>query len=486
MKIEQLDPVWAESGDKTDPGMTDEKIAAGQVGGEYLYIERFNALQNRVETLLNSLVVERMNGLYEDAADKNAMLTTKLFDESWGVTSDSANVISAGATKQLGDLAVYFDATTGAPRLMALDYAGNQISVYDARSLALLDTSSDLSADLPSGGGETWHAVSMCTDGTHVYVGFIDTAANTYQIQSWLRSDWSVNTGWAATGTALPGSGAGSFGGVRIGFASSTKLATVNSWNAVSAASSAAISIIDITDGTIDASGAGDCPTGDSAKAVSKFASDGTNIYFGASGSTSGYVCSATIANPQVGCGGSGYPYSMTTPAAGYPIAPVACGAVVALGIYVGSGWAATDSVIQSCTASAAFTGKITRGQNSAGTPVTGDKWVMRIVHDARFDGINLWLVGDIDNLSSGVSCCVVKIDVAKLQANSLSDVAPQLGDVASVFKISPVNASSSSASLRPMSIELDGRDIWVIKENRASQTDSGKIFRLPLAQLRS
>jgi hypothetical protein len=485
--LEKIANVWAASGTTDEPDAP--KKTVGFAGADQPAMERFNWLHNLIQTKVNEIVSERLSGLYEDAAAPTAMLTTKLFDEPWGLTDDDVNTLSGGSGKSYVDLGVYFDSTANTPRLLALDRAGNSVDVYDPRALTALDASGDLTSDLPSGSGETWEALSMATDGTYVYITFVDTNSDEYQVQSWLISDWSVNTGWSATGTALPGSGTPSLGYVpaSIKIVSATKLAVLNNWITVSAASSTALSIIDSSDGSITASGAGDCPTGDSCETYPGLASDGTNVFFGTRGSTGRYLCSATIANPQVGCGGTGYPLTISTPIAGQPNFLSQCGPnLIAAPISVYSGHAITDAVLHTCNADEADLGEIVRGQNGASSPLPADEWFVQTIYDSRYDGINLWLACNVRDLSGSNSAAVVKIDASKLPNNASSNKTPAVIDIASCFRVGSNVMSGDTALGRLMSLEFDGRDLWIVKENRPSQTDSGKIFRLPLALLRS
>ena len=108
----------------------------------------------------------------DGATDPNKMISTLLWDESWGLTGDDANVIDGGPTKQYHDLCVVFDNNNN-PQLLALDRTFNKIEVYNPRSKALLDTSSLLTDDLTP--TPPWLAASMCTDGTYVYVGLFQS-----------------------------------------------------------------------------------------------------------------------------------------------------------------------------------------------------------------------------------------------------------------------------------------------------------------------
>lgn len=487
MTIDKIDGVWAESG-VTTPEPTDEKKAVGWVSGtsaDRPFVEYFNYLQNRVENAIDRIIEERLNTFYDGATDASKMISTGLWDDSWGCTSDAANVIAGGATKAYVDMGVYFDSNKN-PHLLILDDTNKKIEVWDPRSLEHetdLD-SGDLTADLPSDADQEWEAISMCTDGTSVYVTFWDThdAANTHQIQSWNISTWIVKDGWPSTGTEF-GSGEHPDGAIltkqsRVIVASENKLAAVNCGYTITADDDPIITIIDITDGTIDAVGSGDAPV-DSAEAVSCIASDGTNLFFCVKASVNFYVCSATIADPTAGCGGANYPLSVGTKEM---MSITSCGPNLITSTFRATN--DSDIIIRTHSATDADLDQITLGQNSADTPIVADEYILQDPGNSCFDGINLWIVGSF-NISGASTGVLIKIDVSRLM---LLDVATtrQLGDViGGAYAISP-DVANSFGGIKDSRVIFDGRDVWCTLETRASQTLSGNIFRLPLAALRS
>lgn len=478
--IRRILDIWAETGDK-DPKFEPGKHASGWVGGDKPYIEGLNYLQNRVEEKINDLAVEGVSSAYDGAtaAQVQSMLMTGQWDESWGVTNDENNTISGGATKEYTDMGLWFDAD-GGPQLLVMDEGLTKIEVWDARLKTLTDTSHDLSTDIIAG---TWTAESMCTDGTYVYVTFYN-GSTVHHLHAWKISDWSVHTGWAATGTVLPGTGPVVGGDKKlITVANSAYLVTMNPWNSVTSASSAAISIINIATGVITASGAGDAPTADSAYTSGGICSDGTYVFFGATGSTSQYLCSASISSPATGCGGTGYPKTL---AANVEISTlVQCGPTMFVSLqYDSSGPSYLDTVLETHTASNVTGDYLTLGRNTSTPQYDGSTYVLYQAFSAVFDGINIWIWGCIDNLASTAkSGVLVKLDTGKLLQND-ADETRQLSDLADVFMLPPdvdirVNQNAGV-------VVFDGRDIWVNPEYRPSVTLSGKIHRLPLALLRS
>lgn len=489
MTIEKTDGIWAETGEvETSTTLTAAKKTAGFVINDQPARQRLNYLINRIDTKIDEIIQERVNSYYDDATDHQKMITTGIWDDPWGVTSETANTISSGATKQFRDMCVFFS-SDNTPRIMLLDNANCKIEVWNPRTLASVITTNALTDDLPSGGGQTWEPHSFCTDGTYVYVLFADTnaAPDTHQIQSWLidesAADWSVHTGWAATGTALTGTGDTDG---QIFMADDDYVACLCRWTTVTAVGSAAIIIVDKTDGTFNAasSGAGDCPTADSVEPAYG-CSDGTNIYFltNPGTSTDCYVCSATIANPQVGCGGTDWgTHTVSTPM--YSAGIISCGKMIVSLWKRNTGQVATDVVMLTHLSSDADLGIITRGKDAA--DLIGD----HICYDdglaTVFDGVNLWIMTMFDNdTAANGQYGVLKLDVAKLPAIDVN-VDWQLTDLISGnFIIVPDdNIGAGEGGYRQ--IVFDGRDVWAMPESNASQDNSGKIYRLPLALLRS
>jgi len=472
---------WANAGTKTAPSSAKQDTGWGD--NEQVPYEWFNWLLDRVEAKIDKLIEERLASYYMNATSPIDMLTTGLWDDSWAQGMDTANIISSGSTKEFYDLGVYFDLDYNS-YLIAFDNSLLKFEIWDPRTLGLVDTSDALTDDLPSGGGETWEAESMCVDGSHIYATFQDTNASpeVYRVQAWEIGTWNVKTGWPSTGTSLPGSGT-SFGSParnsKIVNADVDKLATANTWITVSASSSTAVSIINKSDGTIAGSGAGDCPTGDSAQ-IFGLVSDGTNIIFSTLGSSNAYLCSTTIADPTVGCGGTNYPRTLAT--SGVTNHLVNCGPEMIVGSY-NDGSGSTAILLRTHSFRNATFSEVERGQNSAATPVVGDKLVLNTPFGLIFDGINIWTLGKINNGSTFSQDVVVRTDLAKLSLASTNQT-NQLGDISSVFLICPRFASTIDARSR---IVFDGRDLWITMDSDAGAPDrSGVIRRLPIGLLRS
>jgi hypothetical protein len=487
MTIEKIDIEWANSGTK-ETTLTDAKKELGWVGADQPEIERFNYLQNRADVAINDIIRERVNSYYDGATDHKLMLSSGQWVNPWGLTSDTANVIAGGATKEYRDLAVSFT-SAGDARLMVLDHNTIKIEIYDPRTMALVDTSDVLTDDLPAAGA-TWEPLNMCTDGTYVYVVLVDTnaAPDVYRVQAWTISDWSVRTGWPATGTALTDTGNVGGQSCEIIVASATMLAVLNKNTTITADTDEIITIMNIATGVIVSEGAGDAPVAVAADPSNGFCSDGTNVYFSVFGSGNGYFCSASIADPTAGCGGANYPSAVF--GANHCNSIVACGPDLVVSIWrPAGGYAAADVVIRTHNAVDSDLDTIERGQNAATVPVVADEYLLEFPLGSVFDGINLWILTRVDNkaghpVDPTPNIAVLKIDVARLSIADTTTVR-QLPDITnSLFYISPDTGSNITELF--CTVAFDGRDIWAFIETAAAQANSGKLFRLPLALLRS
>jgi len=449
---------------------------------------------------IDDLREDRVYSYNLDAADPQKMISTGLWgNHTWGTTMDSINVLEgAGASaKCYVDLAVYFNAN-GDSRLLVLDATNFKVEVWDPRdynAIAPEAISGSLRANLPTGSSQTWVPYSMCTDGTSVYIMFGDTNLDpndTHIIQAWDIATWGVKAGWPTTGTALPGSGKSllktQFPDGRVIVANDTYLATMNCWTVVTAISSAVITLIRISNGTTSAakSGAGDCPPGSAIQACGRHCSDGINIYFSTYVSAvNSMVCSAVISNVQSGIGAWSGALSLGFTFHGRNL--ISCGQLMVVSALTDDGPSnIATTMVRTHTRFTRGLDTVCLGQDSYSSPHGGDKVMFKGTFSGCFDGINLWLLGYVDNSTTDIgNFTLAKIDVAKLSAVQ-TNVSKQLCDVVSgIFYIAPNTLFAGGNDYESSTCVFDGRDIWCIVEPRDGHTNSGKIFRLPLALLR-
>jgi hypothetical protein len=495
MTVDKLTTIWAEDGDLGDPAPTTAKQETGWVGGDRPYVEWFNRLQNRVEKIASDLAEFGPNSTSTDVTTARDMITTGLWNASdtWGTTSDTLNVIDGGDTKEYRDLMVYFD-SDNYPFLIAADNAAMKFDIYNARTRAFVESSDDLTADLPTADTPAWEIESACTDGTHVYAVFCNTSAvgdDEYRAQAWLISDWSVHSDWPATGLQLSSTGTltDGFRKAKVIIASDDTIAIAKRWVTISSSSSAAIMVV-AKDFSGSEGGAGDAPTLVSGIPTGSLTSDGTNLFFGVYEDDtvdSLYVCSAIIDldDMTAGCGGTGYPYELSVSTLMAIDHMVSCGPKLNVVAYNYSTQTAVNVVLATNNAGDAWLDRFYRGQNSGATPVVGDQFVLENCLSCCFDGTNVWLLAIIDfptGYATNKCCALVKIDAAKFSVLNTSPVRG-LQDVASVFLIAPDETQAYSSYAK---VVFDGSNIWCTIEHLASEDNSGKIFRLPMALVRS
>jgi hypothetical protein len=490
-KFDVTNAVWAENGTKdTIPtDITQTKVETGFVGGEEAdrpYIDTFNLLFNRSESAIDSIIQEGPGSWYPRSANVNDMITTGLWGtETWGTTGDATNIIDSGvATSEFRDIAVYFT-SDNEPRLLVLDNALLKLQIWDPRAKTLLSTSDDLSDDLDTSGTQVYEAHSMCTDGTYAYVTFSDTNAtpDEHFIQAYTLADWTAHSGWPANGTQLSNTGnaSGNERESRVINADADYLAVACTWEVIAANTDEAIAIVDKSDGSLTTEGAGDAPTGVSAQAIDSICSDGTDVYFTVIGGGSQYLCTCSIAD--------------ATAAGAAGLGPVSLGTTTSSDICIisqemifvclyASGTSVTTNIVGTIPLSGSGGANfVDLGQNTKGTPDTGDQYVLRDAWGCTFDGINVWIYGRIFDTNSKE--VLIKIDAAKLSATSWN-TDYQIGDICSQFFVLPANEETGTpTSSRWRTCKFDGRDIWMNVDPAASQTYSGQLARLPMALIR-
>lgn len=249
-------------------------------------------------------------------------------NDSWACPWAWPNSVSLGGTLALRDIAMTFNPADGTREIVVAD--NTNFSLYHFKAIGpTIASSISLATFFPAG---TYSIDAICSDERYIYVLVKNTGTTAHYINA-IDLTGVVRTGWAATGTALPGVGSSPFsptialtGNVRVATMDSNnqyavKLATLNNWQ--KGGSGLMVSIIDAVSGAILANGDGDiasipvppivlanvCPRGG-------LCSDGVNIYFTWSengGTGSAGVATAQIANPLLGSGYANMP--MTDPA---------------------------------------------------------------------------------------------------------------------------------------------------------------------------
>jgi hypothetical protein len=463
-EIEQI-PGWATSGTKTAP--SGALSSSGFTGGTQAAAQNWNFLEDEDRTKANELV-DAVNQIHDDDGSgfphgnpQDSLMTKNYIGVGDRCLSawDQDNSGPGNADVQV-DLAIYID-PDGAVKLMVLiaNDGTPTVEIYDtelknAPTIPLISSSGDLSGDLPSGGGESWQALSFCTDGTSVYITFQDTVGATHYIQAWDIATWTVKSGWPATGTALPGTGVvGASGYISaVEIANPNRLVTANEWNSITLATSPAISIINIATGAIVASGAGDHPLGGVTASANRVSSDGTDVFFTVNGN---YVCSAQIASPSTGGSSPDMPHNLQD-------ANDVC--------VVGETVMATSWVPSVCMSFHH------RTSGHIGDATSGALSVLRSLGSIAFDGAGFWCLGTVDR--SGSRSAVFKIEPGQAIPQTISSAPGPLPGAEYFVKSTISNRVDTTGGSTFAPIVFDGRNVWFA----AVHGGTSRVYRIPRA----
>ena len=382
------------------------------------------------------------------------------------------------------DTKAYFNLSytviSGAPTILAANYVtGAYVDVFDLDAMTL-DSENDLTAALPSGGGETWATVDICNDGTHAFVLFEDTTNNTFQVQSFLLTDWSTNTAWPSTGLALSGSGSPSVK-PKIKYVADDKLAVIQTWITITADTDAAVAILDATDGTLDGEGAGDVTYTSNTDAAG-LSSDGTYVFFVVRDLSADNVqiCSMPIASPGgTGCGGTYWPVNYTdiTDASNYRGAMACSGSIVVVG------FSKDTDLIRFIAAEIQIGASVVLKTSGTGEP--------NAIYNIIWDGLGFWATGGSakDPTDTYANPAILKLTGALKGWTDGGSSDP------AQFESSVDNVDAWSALITPadalgtpddVPCVHDGNGLWYVPVPDAGDSDySGKIARFAKTLLR-
>lgn len=418
----------------------------------------------------------------------NLDLETRFFGEGPQPFNNS-NSVSFGGTLELVDIA-YVTLTGGRRVIAALDATNNRVYLADAvNTFSVGNSGSNLASGLPAPQVSKWIPTAMCADGQgYIYIMFIGDSATpanrTHYIQAYSVNTWAVKAGWPATGTALPGASpttgvrpAGAppaTGNDQCRVATTSQLVTLNSWVAANASTAPVISLINLSNGVIASYGAGDVTPSATKYATGGLATDSTYIYFSVADTTgpnyNGEICSAQIISLSVGSGLSNFPYSVGN-------------TQVQDLIDVGYGiWGVTSSptgVYATVLAYPFGTGWVNI------TMDFGDRYKQG--RYCSFDGHNFWFQTFQDSPNSSISYMeLVKISVSQLiYEDSLFVYTSFFADE----KNSVIFSLPSEGNLLTYDnlgrCAFDGDSVWMIMDERPSQTLSGRLRCIRRSSLR-
>lgn len=438
---------WANSGD-TGTTPTTTKQDSGFVRREpptrQLFNWLFNGLQNRIND-----IADRLNQAQEDLPDFESVISSGYHPYTWSSCIDGINQINIGSGAGISRIHTFF--INGVPHLLMMDISDDTIKIYNARTRLLIDTSPDLTTSITGTSVQVW---DFCTDNEFIYVLFAHSTG--FKVGRFVVGDtWDYDPSWTAGGTALYGGPTS--GDARIRVVYDNYIAVSNPGVLVTSSSSAAIQILNKSNGSIYNYGAGDCPTSLSLSAMGNCASYGPFVFFHASvgyGSATNYLCSINVDSPTSGCGGSGYPASIA-----YPLKVVAAGANI-ISIHDEDDPTDSTKIFYNSHAGTAFLNGV-----NAGTALNGAaaKYTMfGGCQDAVFDGQNVW-IGVALEVGSGPTYrnAVVGFDVFSMSNYGNSSNATL--DFSQIIK-GPYYLPDAPSYLtlgKGPRLCFDGRDLW-------------------------
>lgn len=396
---------------------------------------------------------------------------------SWAHPWGGANCVTAGGgAAQLDDVKMTYNAA-GLRRVVFAESTGFAVGWFDPMDPTVFG-SIPLAPFFP-GGGITYTVDAICTDAQYIYVkaSILIGAVVTHYVNAFDLAGVLHPGGWAATGTALPGTGTTPFiqshtGNICVAQLDAaqqlaTTLATVNDWQ--NGGSGLMVSILNAATGAIIASGDGDVPALPGPYVVANeypqggICSDGTNVWFTfretGGGIIRGGFATALIANPLVGSGLAKLPY-------GIPAADSNCilfdGDVIWFVDWTGVLYLyrVADAVIDYKSNAAAAIGA------------------------ARFaacDGLNVW-VQDLEATNNTIVLHQIPCAQVLGLGSGAQDVAQMIRFSAGISQLSEAAAVPHQQLGR---LCFDGDSIWMVPQNAGGGSLSGILRKLPRAGLR-
>lgn len=449
MRIKSFKP-WAEgsvgeydvNGPKveTDATFDDDKISKG-LTHERLPYPTFNRMHNRADTGIVSLI-ESIPPVIKDRKTPDRLLGIYRRYDCFADPTSDLNLLNIPGVTIKGICSTEIG---GLSKLLVIDMTPgvSSVMVVDTLTMAVEDTV-ELSGGLASG---TWTIQGITADGTTAYACF-QKSTNEQYVQAYSMDTWTPAAGWPSTGTQYStGSG---LAPVRVINADSDSLAVAS--NNASIGTREMITLISKSTGVISDTGNGDSPaTG--TQVLKDITSNGEDLFF----YIDGRLCSASIADLSVGCGGLNWPLTTTY-----------------------GGRTFTDGVTVVSAGSSGIT--VAHVDDALGftlTPTTSA--VFRTPTQGLFDGLNFWLAGEYDPANAGNwRPCIAKFEgwhVAKGQAPLTAKT--DLENRVKVFNVlgPSFGIVSGGGFGADTPIDHDGRDLFV-----AGTED---LIRLPLTHWR-
>lgn len=466
---EKFNRLWASINDtnKSDPDDTvTNKVINGMGDDQQLPYDWFNWELDRIERRLQNNAQNSPGpmppGLTRDQLVQKKFSLAGQEGRYWSHMYDDRNTFDFGSD-EIADLALYYPPGQDEHcRVLVLNTTDNDITEIDTVDSSTRNSGSF--GDLPTGGGEVWQAVQFCSDNEYIYIVFVDGAAtNNIRIQAYSLVDWSKHSGWPATGIGIAGAGISSARRSRIIDVNSTQLCFLDPSLTIATSSTAALRLLNKSNGTITDSGAGDATTGASYVANRSLCTDGSYIYFtilnlGASSK----ICSADITDLTQGIGSGGWPYA--------PIATngLECDDLIYDGKHVISLWWVYDSDLGPIVLS-------TVADSSHTKLLLQNELANYYLFNACFDGRNIWVRGDHKNDDKPIIFSLNLGGMSDHFWEYLSTPEPSNSLVDRVYAFDPEAAYSVANAHKRMI--FDGSSIWAIS---FSFSGTRKVRRIP------
>jgi hypothetical protein len=361
---------------------------------------------------------------------------------------DTHNEIDSGdSSDEFKDLALAV--IDGFRKIICLDWTTSlNVEIFDVDSMIYDGSQAIPGTSLPQdSGNQNWRPSAIVCDADSAYILWQDVGpSSAYYHDSYLQayslSDWAVKSGWPATGLYLYDHGTTQSPGNMI-FATSGLLAILDEEVNISAATDRAVIFVDVTDGTEDSYGAGDVDD----SYAGAICSNGEYVFL----STGTRVGSIKISSPATGCGGTGWPRS------------VSCD----------NGIECLGNVIVGIGNNVVYVMHTLNSNIATITPVTAT--IVKNIKNILTDGINFWIRGEKTVDGTDRDCFVYRLNLHGLmQKNSTTPVAAA-DEIFECFAISLDDGSYTSKMI------YDGDGIVGIM----NKNGDGRIWKLPKAVLR-
>lgn len=305
MTVDRITPL-GDNGELESQSTFDDWVADGFVDERVRYT-RLNRQLNRADTKINELIDSGMN---TRSAEISAVVTGL-----WPAAEFSSNELDNGEAVACDNVAVAV--IDNARKIVCgASTAERTLYLYDVDTWTFESKVTISSATLPSDGNEYWIARNVIADDDSLYVVWLCSApTSTYDddcyVQAYDLTDWTVKSGWPATGTYLYENTVPSSYADLVIHASSTLLAVGNCALLLTGSSADdAVVLVNNSDGTINSATAGDFSA--SGHRVVDICSNGSYVFVITDDGTDSIIGSLDIASPTSGCGGTNWPLTLT------------------------------------------------------------------------------------------------------------------------------------------------------------------------------